>query len=172
MIKLTQLLKEIKVNQPIYYRNLSRAEALYEFFKNDQDIFKDSKIYLVISQNARQIVDNIWDNYSDSRQEIDIESYNDGSTKDYPKTKKDLLDPDKQTMSSDDAEYLEVNEFIFPYILKHLKENGWEHIGDIDFSKDGREVDIFNYIKPFGDSDSDPREILDEKFYEYIMQNY
>jgi len=174
-----EVLTEITVNQP--GRNIKDSywvNELYEFFKNDQDIFKNSKIDIIIKQNFYNIINLIWDNYTELYQNYDIEEFNNNEIKDYPKTKLDLLDPDKQTGYTLDTEYFTVSEFLFPYILKHLKQNGWEPvitddwIDDAEFSKDGKEVNIFDYIKPFEDQDTDPRENLYEKFVDYIEDNY
>jgi hypothetical protein len=170
-------LDEIKVNQPNNFDNLSWTKELYDFFKNDQDIFKNSRIDSIIRSNINKILDNTWERYLDVYQEYDIEDYDNEELTDYPKTKTDLLNPDKQTGGSDDAEYFEASEFLFPYILKHLKENGWEHVVvndwvDNKFTKDDEEGDIFDYIKPFADQDTSPREGLYEKFLNYIEENY
>lgn len=172
MIKLTDLLKEIKVKKSGDHRDLFWANSLYEFFKNDQDIFKNSKIDIIIKQNIYKIVDLIWDRYVELYQNYDIEEFNNGDITDYPKTKQDIFNPDKQTGGLSDTEYFEVGEFLFPYILKHLKENGWEHTGDTDFSKDGREVDILRYVKPFDLQDTSPAENLYSNFIYYIEDNY
>jgi hypothetical protein len=172
MMKLAGL-TEIKISTPgINIDNLSWISELYKFFKNDQDIFKDSKIDTVIKQNLSKIIDDIWEDYTAIYQQFDIEEFNEGDISDYPKTKKDLLDPNKQTGGVQDAEYFMIGVFLFPYILKHLKQNGWEHIGDPEFSKDGKEVDIFDYITPFEDQDTSPRENLYEKFVDYMEENY
>ena len=165
-------LNEIKVNQPNNFDNLYWTKELYDFFKNDQGIFKNSGIDSIIKSNINKILDNIWKRYLDIYQEYEIEDYDNGELTDYPKTKKDLFNPNKQTGGSDDAEYFGASEFLFPYILKHLKENGWEHVEYADFSKDGREEDIFFYIKPFTDQDTDPREGLGDRFENYIEENY
>ena len=115
--------------------------------------------------------------WQNTYQEYEIEDYNNGYITDYPKTRDDLFNPNKQTGGSSDVEYFEASEFLFPYILKHLKENGWELNVDDDwidaeFSKDGREVNIFDYIKPLEDQDTSPRENLYEKFVDYIEDNY
>jgi hypothetical protein len=177
MIKLTDLLKEIKVKKSGDHRDLFWANSLYEFFKNDQDIFKNSQIDNIIKQDIYKIVDLIWDSYAEYSQEYDIEEFNNGDITDYPKTKQDMFNPKKQTARSSDTEYFEVGEFLLPYILKHLKENGWEPVItddwiDAEFSKDGKEVNIFDYIKPFEDQDTSPRENLYEKFVDYIEDNY
>jgi hypothetical protein len=39
-----------------------------------------------------------------------------------------------------------------------------EYIDDTEFSKNEEEVDIFDYITPFMDQDTDPRENLYIKF--------
>jgi len=176
--KFKTYLNEIKVSTPgINIDNLLWTSELYEFFKNDQDIFKDSKINIIIKQNINKIIDGIWEDYTAIYQQYDIEEFNEGNILDYPKTKKDLLDPNKQTGGVQDAEYFMIGVFLFPYILKHLKQNGWEHAItddwiDATFSKDGKEVDIFNYITPFEDQDTDPRENLYEKFIDYMEENY
>ena len=165
-------LTEIKVNQPNNFDNLFWTKELYDFFKNDQNIFKNSGINSIIRSNVNKILDDTWKRYLDIYQEYDIEDYNSGDLTDYPKTKTDLLNPDKQTGGSNDIEYFEISEFLFPYILKHLKQNGWEHVeGDV-FSKDGREEEIFDYIEPFVDQDTDPRDALYERFVDYIEENY
>jgi hypothetical protein len=177
MMKLAGL-TEIKISTPgINIDNLFWTSELYKFFKNDQDIFKDSKIDTVIKQNLSKIIDDIWEDYTAIYQQYDIEDFNEGGISDYPKTKKDLLDPNKQTGGVQDAEYFMIGVFLFPYILKHLKQNGWEHAItddwiDATFSKDGKEVDIFDYITPFEDQDTSPRESLYEKFIDYIEENY
>jgi hypothetical protein len=172
MMKLAGL-TEIKISTPgINIDNLLWTSELYKFFKNDQDIFKDSKIDTVIRQNLNKIIDDIWEDYTAIYQQYDIEEFNEDNISDYPKTKKDLLDPNKQTGGVEDAEYFTIGVFLFPYILKHLKQNGWEHIGDPEFSKDGKEVDIFDYITPFENQDTSPREILYEKFVDYMEENY
>jgi hypothetical protein len=166
-------LNEIQVTTPgINIDNLFWTSELYNFFKNNQGIFKDSKIDTIIRQNLNKIIDNIWEKYTEIYQEYEIEEFNNGEILDYPKTKKDLLDPDKQTGGVEDTEYFIVSEFLFPYILKHLKQNGWEYIDDTEFSKNEEEVDIFDYITPFMDQDTDPRENLYEKFIDYIEENY
>jgi hypothetical protein len=166
-------LTEIKVTTPgINIDNLFWTSELYNFFKNNQGIFKDSKIDTIIRQNLNKIIDNIWEKYTEIYQEYEIEEFNNGEILDYPKTKKDLLDPDKQTGGVGDTEYFIVSEFLFPYILKHLKQNGWKYIDDTEFSKNEEEVDIFDYITPFMDQDTDPRENLYIKFIDYIEKNY
>jgi hypothetical protein len=166
-------LTEIKINKPTsLLDNLLWTPELYNFFKNDQDIFKNSGIDSIIKTNLHKIIDNIWEAYTNGWQENDIEEYNEGDITDYPKTRDDLLNPDKQTGSTSDVEYYIIGEFLFPYILKHLKENGWEHIEDDFFSKDGREAEIFYYIKPLESQDTSPRENLWERFLNYIEDNY
>ena len=170
-------LNEIRVNQPNNLDNLPWTKELYDFFKTDQSIFKNSGIDSIIRNNISKILDNTWERYLDVYQEFDVEEHDGGYLTDYPKIKADLFNPDKQTSGSNDAEYFEASEFLFPYILKHLKENGWEHVVVNDwisnkFTKDGREVDIFDYIKPFVDQDSDPRDGLYERFVDYIEENY
>lgn len=167
-------LTEIKINKPASsLDNLPWTSELYNFFKNDQDIFKNSGIDSIIKTNLNKIVDNIWEVYTiNGWQENDIEDYNEGDITDYPKTRDDLLNPNKQNSSTSDVEYYTIGEFLFPYILKHLKENGWEHIEDDFFSKDGREAEIFYYIKPLESQDTSPRENLWENFLDYIEDNY
>lgn len=177
MMELAGLL-EIRINKPTSaIDKFFWLPDLYNFFKNDQDIFKNSGIDSIIKINLNKIIDNIWDRYQDVYQEYEEEEYNDGDITDYPKTRDDLLDPNKHTGGVQDAEYFEASKFLFPYILKHLKENGWEQVNndtwiDAGFSKDGKEVDIFDYIKPFAAQDTSPRENLYEKFVDYIEDNY
>ena len=72
-------LTEIKVSTPgANIDNLLWTSELYEFFKNDQDIFKDSKIDTVIRQNLNKIIDDIWEDYTAIYQQYDIEDFNEG----------------------------------------------------------------------------------------------
>lgn len=160
--------KEIKINTPIL--KLEDLKEFYNFFKNDQDIFKGSRIDYAILVDQDEILNEIWESYVSWAQEMDEE---DEDLNDYPKTKDDLLNPDKQTMNSVDTTYREIGMFLLPYIAEHLKKTGWEYDGgDTYFSKNGENIDIFDYIKPLRSADTSVREGLAMNMEEWLEDNW
>jgi hypothetical protein len=165
-------INEIKVNQPVGKMKAEWSQDLYDFFRNDQDIFKGSGIDRVIASNQDEILDNIWEDYSETSQEWDKELFEDGRIDDYPKTKEDLTDPNKQTGSTQDVAYQQTGMFLIPYIAKHLKKKGWKHVEDMVFSKNDDEgIDIFDYIE-LSSYDTDPREGLWMSMIEWLDDNW
>ena len=169
-------IKEIKVNKPINLHiplKLEFLQEIFDFFKNDQNIFKGSGIDRVIASKQKEIIHKIWEFYVESGfQEMDQEYFENENKNDYPKTEPDILNPHKQTMLLDDAVYIETGMFLLPYIAKYLKKNGWEYQDDgVFFSKDDEDTDIFEYIEPLENYDSDPRENLQLKMGEWLQEN-
>jgi hypothetical protein len=162
-------INEIKINQPAGKMKAEWSQDLYDFFRNDQDIFKGSGIDRVIASNQDEILDNIWKDYSETSQEYDKEEFEDGDIDDYPKTKEDLTDPNKQTGGTQDVAYRQTGMFLILYIAKHLKKKGWEYVDDMVFSKDGEEIDIFNYIEPLS---YDTEEMLWMSMIEWLDDNW
>ena len=171
MIKLTQLLKEIKVKQPNPVLDNSWLDSAYKFFKNDQDIFKNSDIKNIIIRDQSKILNLVWERYSELYRDDDIVDQ-DVDQNSIPSNEQEILDPNKQSGGLEDCWYFGINEFLLPYIVDHLKKTGWEHIEDTDFSKNGKEVDIFDYMEDITEYDTSPREGLYERFIEYFEQNY
>ena len=169
MIKLTQLLKEIKVNQPRSILDNDFVISDYNFFKNDQDIFKNSGIENIIPKNQNKILNAVWDYYS-----LFLQKYDEEDNKNYPSDKSELLNPDKQTMNVSDSWYTIVHKFLLPYIVDHLKKTGWEYTGEYypEVKKDNNIVDIFDYMEDTTHYDTDPREGLYEEFAAYFDENF
>jgi hypothetical protein len=171
MIKLTQLLKEIRINQPGSILDNDFIKSAYNFFKNDQDVFKNSGIANMIMINQNKILDAVWDYYSSFLQGHDIEDLDQNSI---PSNKEEILDPNKQTINVNDSWYIIVHKFLLPYIVNHLKKTGWEYTGEYypEVKKDNKIVDIFNYMKDITNYDTDPRETLYEEFAAYFDENF
>ena len=163
-----EFLKEIKVETPPNIEEFDWISELYNFFKNDQGIFKNSGIDSVIENNLSDIVDMIWKEYSeDGWMEGDAED-----NEDYPETKGELAT--KKTSRTFYCEYYTVSEFLFPYILNWLKKNKWQYKGRGVFYKDNPDNDIliFDEIKPFNIVDDDLADNLWDKFAYYMDNNY
>ena len=155
-------LKEYKVNKPNQYDD--HTKELIEFFKKDT-LFKGFDKILI--NNYSKILDNTWKLYNDVYKEFDI----DHTDKNIPQNKNELLT--QSTNYTSDPFYREVNKFLFPYITIQLKKNGWEWETNSDvFSKDGKDIEIFEYIKPFSDYDTSPREGSGYEFEEYLDDNW
>ena len=155
-------LKEYKVNKPNQYDD--HTKELIEFFKKDT-LFKGFDKILI--NNYSKILDNTWKLYNDVYKEFDI----DHTDKNIPQNKNELLT--QSTNYTSDPFYREVNKFLFPYITIQLKKNGWEWETNSDvFSKDGKDIEIFEYIKPFSDYDTDPRDGSGYEFEEYLDDNW
>jgi hypothetical protein len=165
-----EFLKEIKVETPPNIEEFDWISELYNFFKNDQGIFKNSGIDSVIKNNLSDIVDMIWEKYSETKHgwmEGDIED-----DEDYPETKRELAT--KKTSRTLDCEYYTVGEFLFPYILNWLKKNKWQYKGRGIFYKDNPDNDvlIFDEIEPFNITDADQADNLWDQFAYYMDYNY
>lgn len=159
-------LNEIKVQGPT--NHFFWINDAIEFFRNDNDIFKGSKIDSIIRRNIPTILDGIWDRYDGSYLEYEAEE-----GENYPKNKHELDNPNKYTLGVSDCEYQVLVKFLTPYISNWLKENGWEYDGETDdFIKDNRKVNMFDYIDTFANQDTDPRDAAYEDFYEYIDKNF
>jgi hypothetical protein len=171
-------LNEITVYKPTSslsvtsFLTLPFAEEFYNFFKNDKDIFKDSDIPMIIYHNVKNIVDMIWDLYTDVYKEMDTESYEEDPVgyPAYPTSKEELFT--NQTPGTEDSSYLEISRFLFPFITTHLKQNGWGYIDNCVFQKGDRRIDICDYIVPIADADTDPRERIYEDFTNYLQEHY
>lgn len=171
MQQLAGLLTEIKVNDPNKINHI--LKELIDFFKNDTDIFEGSNIYKIIMKHRHEIANEAWVLYDDVYKENDIEYHTDDpDEKEALQSVVDLSDENKQTMGSEDAMYKASGIYIFSFICDWLKKEEWISEGDSEFRKDEREEDIFDYIKPFQEYDTDPREMLWEEFNEYIEENY
>ena len=171
-------LNEITVYKPTSsssvtsFLTLPFAEKFYDFFKNDKDVFKDSNIPMIIYHNVKNIVDMIWDLYTDVYKEMDTESYEEdpGDYPAYPTSKEELFT--NQTPGTEDSSYLEISRFLFPFITTHLKQNGWGYIDNCVFQKGDRRIDICDYIVPIADADTDPRDRIYEDFTDYLQEHY
>lgn len=142
-----------------------RIKTAYDFFKNDNDVFKNSNLDKKILSSTDMILDTVWKEYvsrgwqqEDKRQNPDI----------ILTDKFDLLNSDKYTYNVDDAWYIGLNEFLMPYISKHLIDTGWKSIeSESEFlEKDNRKVDMFEYMESFTHNDTDIREWV----YEYFVK--
>lgn len=173
MQQLAGLLTEITISNPSEIKN-SFIKELHVFFKNDKDIFKNSGIASEIKINEMNILQDALKIYNDIYRELDVEYQEEDPEEKGPLNNiNDFLDDNKLTMGADDSIYIAASEFIFPYILTWLKEKGWSYNNDdSEFTKDNRTEDIFSYIKPFLNYDTSPREMLGEKFEEYIEDNW
>jgi hypothetical protein len=54
----------------------------------------------------------------------------------------------------------------------YLKKKDWDWEEDTEFSKNGKTVDMFDYIKPFEEYDTSPKEMSWESFIEYLDDNW
>lgn len=173
MIKLTQLLKEMEITPPSTVLKNDFVKNAYNFFKNDQDTFKNSGIENIILKNQSKILDAVWDYYSSFRQEYDKEDKEEYNIN-YPSNKSELLNPNMQTMNVNDSWYLMSNKFLLPYIVDHLKKTGWEYTGEYypEVKKNNKTVDIFNYMGDAIEYDTDLRDLLYEEFAAYFDENF
>ena len=170
-------LKEIKVFKPHSstsfksFLTLPFAKEIYDVFKNDKDIFKDSDIPMMIQNHTSEIINNIWELYTDVYMETDEENnrdYPDYLYRAYPNSKEELFDI--QTGGVEDSCYITINKFILPFIATHLKQNGWTYVDDCDFKKDGRDIDIYDYIEV--SADTSIKELVYENFSNYFQEFY
>jgi len=170
-------LKEIKVFKPNSstsfksFLTLPFAKEIYDIFKNDKDIFKNSDIPMMIQNHTSEIINNIWERYTDVYMELDIENnqdYPDYLYHAYPNSKEELFDI--QTGGVEDSCYITINKFILPFIATHLKQNGWTYVDDCDFKKDGRDIDIYDYIEV--SADTSIKELVYDMFSNYFQEFY
>jgi len=169
-------LSEIKVFKPNSstsfksFLTLPFAKEIYDIFKNDKDIFKDSDIPMMIQNHTSEIINNIWELYTDVYMEIDIEYNQDypDYPEAYPNSKEELFDI--QTGGVEDSSFLSINRFILPFIATHLKQNGWTYVDDCDFKKDGRDIDIYDYIEV--SADTSIKELVYDMFSNYFQEFY
>ena len=173
MQQLAGLITEVTVINPSNIFKSEYIKELYSFFKNDKDIFKDSKIQNEIQNNLKEILEHALEIYNDVFRERDIENKEEDPEERGPLNNiNDFLDDSKATMGSEDSIYRAASEFIFPSILSWLKQTGWKFTEDSDFSKDNRTENMFSYIEPFDNYDTSPSEMLMLEFEEYIEDNW
>jgi hypothetical protein len=131
-------LKEYKINKPNQYDDYTKK--LIEFFRTDA-LFKGFNNILI--NNYSKILDNVWEWYK----EYDDEDAEDNEDIKVPQNKNELLI--KPTGGTTDSFYRVVNNFLFPYMAVYLKKKDWDWEERTEFSKNGKTVDMFDYIKPF-----------------------
>jgi hypothetical protein len=160
-------LKEYKINTPNQYDGYT--EELIEFFKKDT-LFKGFD--KILTQNYSKILDNVWEWYKDVYKEYEDEEEEDDYESDIevPQNKNELLT--KPTGGTTDSFYRVINGFLFPYMAVYLKKKDWDWEEDTEFSKNGKTVDMFDYIKPFEEYDTSPKEMSWESFIEYLDDNW
>jgi hypothetical protein len=158
-------LKETKINKPNQYDDYT--EELIEFFKKDT-LFKGFDKILI--NNYSKILDNVWEWYEDNYKEYDDEESEDFEDIKVPQNKNELLT--KPTGGTTDSFYRVINGFLFPYMAVYLKKKDWDWEEDTEFSKNGKTVDMFDYIKPFEEYDTSPKEMSWSSFIEYLNDNW
>ena len=158
-------LKEYKINNPNQYDD--HTKELIEFFKKDT-LFKGFD--KILTQNYSKILDSVWEWYKDGYKEYEDEDAEDDEDIEVPQNKNELLT--KPTGGTTDSFYRVVNDFLFPYMVVYLKKKDWDWEEDTEFSKNGKIVDMFDYIKPFEEYDTSPREGSWSSFIEYLDDNW